>query len=118
MEKTEELSEVVSSLQSDPKLHEEDNFLLRTVVSSQSQDLIIQPLPGNGHHHSVSLTALFWLSGAISHRCLYSNGHIFLLHYSGLQVLQGTDRHTESKVISISSFYFFKNKENRLKIKG
>jgi hypothetical protein len=34
---TEELSEVLSSLQPDPKLREEDNSVLRTVISSQSQ---------------------------------------------------------------------------------
>jgi hypothetical protein len=69
---TEELLEVVFSLWPDPKLYSKDNFLIRTVVSSQlhhaeTQKLkdLITELPSNGHLCDASLAALF--SDVMSH---------------------------------------------------
>jgi hypothetical protein len=76
---TGELLEAVFSLRSNAKLHREDNSMLRTLVSSQSQraetqeleDIITEPQPSNGCLHVASLIALFQLSGAMSHISLH-----------------------------------------------
>jgi hypothetical protein len=71
---TEELLDMVFSLWLSMELYKEDNSLLRTVVSSQPQDvetrelehLFKKPLPMNSCLHSFYLTSLFLLSGIMS----------------------------------------------------
>jgi hypothetical protein len=67
---TGELLEVVFPLWSDPKLYREDNSLLRTMVSSQSDTdtpelkhpATTKSQHSNGSFHVASLIVLFWLS--------------------------------------------------------
>jgi hypothetical protein len=106
--------------------------MFRTVVSSHSQsaetrkleDVITKPLPNNGRHHVSSLTALFRLSGVMSHVTYmftwYCRGRHFWLHYSGLQVLGCTDRHMDTLTQTARwshkpPLFVSFNKENMLK---
>lgn len=54
-----ELLEAVLSLQFGPVLYKS--------ITRELEELIIEPLSSNGHLHSTSLSALFWLSGFMSH---------------------------------------------------
>jgi hypothetical protein len=101
-------------------------LLVYAMLCSQSQradtweleTLITELLYSNSHLNGSSLTALFQVSGVVSHAtytCIwYCNGCLFWLHYSGFQESGGGDqthKQQDDLISLLLVIYLFQNKE-------